>query len=217
MRHAPLNLLHGQAGVYRVASKLCLMGLNPYFAAVDTGTDILVEGCRVQVKSAHLSQRGPYPNGAYWFKLGRTTIRKRRQVWENVTFSNFCDFVVFWGIDHDRMWVVPASDVDNAQCVVVGPELGYRDIDMVQLRDMASSGMNKTQIASALGVSPTTVSRRLAGLYTEPDTSRTLCQRVRNCENRWDLIELFIQAKSGCMAELGSLQQLESKEALAHE
>ncbi len=204
MRKTPMNLLQGQAGVYRAASKLCLMGLNPYFAAVDDGADLLVDGVRIQVKAAHLRCDKVYKNGAYWFKLGRTAIRNRRQVWEAIKFTDICDFAVFWGIEEDKLWVVPAHELDGHHCLTLGPGVSYRTIPAEELAKLKAEGKTNAEIGKIFDSSDTTVGRRLAGMYTE--TSRTLCQRVRNCEGRWDLLEAFIQAKGSCSAELGSPQ-----------
>src|SRR6266446_8977274 len=94
---APMNMLQGQAGVWRVSSELALRGLNPHFPGVDHGYDLTVGGgLRLQVKSAHLSFRKPYPQGAYWFKLGHgpvvsgyNTIKRRGAR----IFSEKCEFV----------------------------------------------------------------------------------------------------------------------------
>lgn len=191
MRTTPENLLKGQAGVYQVASQLCLRGFNPHFPAVDVGADLVIDaGVRIQVKSTHLRFQSPYPNGAYWFKLGTTRIEKRRQVWRNVKFSEFCDFVVFWGIDQNRFWVIPAPELDDHQCLVLGPDTWYRDLDAAKLREMADSGMTQSEIAKAVGTTQITISRRLRGQYTI--SQKTFGQTARRHENDWELIHSYI-------------------------
>lgn len=124
-RNLPKNLAHGQAGVYRVASELLLRGYTPCLPIVDIGADLMLqEGLRIQVKTASLRKSKPYPNGAYWFKLGRTERVKNTQIFRTGRiFSEECDFVVLFGIDESRFWVVPTNLMDNHQCVVVGPKI----------------------------------------------------------------------------------------------
>jgi hypothetical protein len=193
MRKTPQNLLQGQAGVYQVASQLCLRGFNPCFPAVDIGADLVVDGgIRIQVKAANLCKRGGYTAGAYWFKLGKMTIRNRKQTWVQVNFSDFCDFAVFWGIDHNRFWIVPAADLDGHQLVVVGPDLGYRSLPMETIESMMAGGSRQQDVADSLGVSQMTISRRLRGQYVTP--ARPLCERVRRLEGRWDLIGEYLES-----------------------
>jgi len=122
MKQVPQNLLQGQAGVYRIASLLCMRGLNPYFPAVDVGADLIVDSCKIQVKCAHLRLNSVYPNGAYWFKLSFPTVKQGKRVWKNRAFSDSCDFVVFWGIEHDKFWIVPSSKLDTKQCLTLCPD-----------------------------------------------------------------------------------------------
>jgi len=198
-KKAPINLLQGMAGVYQVAAQLCLRGMNPHFPAVDIGADLVVDGgIRIQVKAAHLREGGPYPDGAYWFKLGKMTIRQRRQTWVSVSFPEICEFAVFWGIEENRFWIVPAEYLEGHQCLVIGPQLSYRNVVVKKIEDLLQAGKTQEEIGKILGVSQMTISRRLRGLFTSP--VRTLCQQVRNCEGRWDLIEdhvrLMLQAES---------------------
>jgi hypothetical protein len=192
-RITPANLLQGQAGVYQVASQLCLRGFNPHFPAVDIGADLVVDGgIRIQIKAAHLRLDKVYPQGAYWFKLGRTAIRHRTQVWEAVNFTDFCDFAVFWGIEQTRFWIVPASALDGHQCLVLGPVSTYCDIDIEAVKRMQSDGLRQEDIGNALGVSQMTISRRTRGLFTKP--LRTLRMTIDQYENRWDLIQGYLDS-----------------------
>lgn len=121
-----LGNLKGQAGVYAVASQLCLRGHIPFFPAVDQGVDLVIgNGIRIQVKCAHLIQskhglkggKGYYIGGAYGFNL-------RRGVWDKSTnrtsrreirsYEGVADFFVLWGIDEDRFWIVPTSVKNRA-------------------------------------------------------------------------------------------------------
>lgn len=195
-RKAPQNLLQGQAGVYRVASVLCLQGLNPFFPAVDHGVDILADGLiRIQVKSAHLRTDRVYPQGAYWFKLGRTAIREKRQVWEQVGFTEFCDFVVFWGIEQDRFWITPAAALTNHQCLVLGPDVWHRNIDVESTSELLASGMLQSEVAESLNVSQSTVSRHVRGIHAV--SRRSLGATVKGYESQWDLIHGYLSSLKG--------------------
>ena len=194
--------IQGQAGVFRVASELLLRGLNPQFPSVDCGADLIVEGgVQIQVKSAHLRYQATcYPQGAYWFKLtrgpvahGNHGLRKRSPR----VFSEDCEFVVFWGIEQHRFWVVPAPLVDGRSLLVAGPDIGWKDVDVDQIKRLHSQGLTDTQIAEQLGVSRTTVKRRLLGKFVEPVESRALTHKVRECEGRWDSIESSVRLATG--------------------
>ena len=120
------NLLTGQAGILRVASELLLRGMNAAEPFVDTGIDLIVDGrARVQVKTAHLAgPRGKYPRSMYWFKLwqspiitGATNIRKRGQK----SYDGIADFVVFFGVDTNQFWIVPAQEISQRATWILGP------------------------------------------------------------------------------------------------
>ena len=197
--------LQGQAGVYRVASELLLRGFNPQFPAVDCGYDLSVEGgVRVQVKSGHLRMNSKvYPQGAYWFKLTRGPVaqgnhRVRRRAPR--VFSQECDFVVFWGIEQQRFWIVPSAVLDNKSLVVLGPDIGWKSGELEEIRRLHGEGLRQEDIAERLGMSQMTVSRRLRGLFTEPCESRSLTYQVRQGEGRWDLIESYVDLLTGAVA-----------------
>lgn len=135
MKKAPKNLLDGQAGVYQVASQLCSRGFNPHFPAVDIGADLVIDaGIRIQVKTTHLKTSTQYPNGVYWFGLHKTVIKKRMQVCENRLFSPDCDFVVLWGIEQNKFWVVPAAVLDSVQVLAIRPDPLFKDCLSVTMR-----------------------------------------------------------------------------------
>lgn len=185
--------LQGQAGVYRVASELLLRGYNPSFPSVDVGADLVVDGgIRIQVKCAHVSygRCSTYKKGAYWFKLlGRTavvtgsnTIRHRAAR----VFSEECDFVILWGIEENRFWVVPSAHLDGHVLVVVGPDIQYVSVDPNEIDRLYASGMTQQQIADKMNVSASVIWTRLNGKHR--DCARTISSKVRECESRWDLI-----------------------------
>lgn len=196
---APMNLLQGQAGVYRVASELMLRGYNPCFPAVDHGVDILIdEGVRIQVKSAHVRFHSKvFPDGAYWYKLhqaayvsGNNTIHKSRAR----IYSEFCDFVVFWGIEGNYFWIAPSATFDGVSCVVLNPSLPmWHELPIEKIQEMHAQGRTKTEIANELEVSRETISRRLKGLYAQPSHRNQVARVVRAGLNRWDLIDAYLR------------------------
>lgn len=213
MSGCPQNLLQGQAGVWRVASELALRGFTPHFPGVDFGYDIMIEaGVRIQVKCAHLSFRRPYPKGAYWFKLakgaivsGSNTIKKRL----TQVFSEKSEFVILWGIEQQRFWIVPSGHLDNHQLVVVGPDVGHRALDMGKVKALHAEGRSQEWIARELGVQQMTISRRLRGLYVE--AQRATSQKVRECEGRWVQIQECVDLAHG-VESIESFQETTSQE-----
>lgn len=134
----PHTLSLGQAGVYRACSELLLRGVNCSIPVVDTGVDILLhDGRRVQVKATKLAARrskdkqAPSLGPAYRFTLSvkqhgnfdqgswRRTATSRPFVLRS--YSDEVDFLVLWGVDEDRFWIVPAAVCDQRQCLVLYP------------------------------------------------------------------------------------------------
>jgi hypothetical protein len=183
----------GQAAVYRVVSELILRGFNVALPCVDDhGVDIYADGIRIQVKSAYSRFNHVYTQGAYWFKLthgaivtGGNTIRKRggRQ------FSAQCDFVIFMGIDEQRFWIVPAAMLDRTTLVTLflGPDGFHKRQDFEEAKRLSAEGLTQQEIGDRLGISQVAVSYQLRGGRKEKPKA-TMSSRVRELENRWDLI-----------------------------
>jgi hypothetical protein len=118
----------GMAGVYAVASRLCLLGHTPFFPSVDFGVDIMLDnGLKLQVKCGRLRKHKAYPNGAYSFDVrkaftivGHTVIKHQKER----TYVGTCDFIVFWGIDEDRFFVIPCASMEGA--VWIPPKHSHR-------------------------------------------------------------------------------------------
>ena len=190
------NLLNGQAGVHRVAVELLLRGINVWFPTVDVGVDLMAEGgVRIQVKSTHIAYFKPYPKGAYWFHLrqgpiasGKNNIRVRAPR----KFSEQCDFVVLWGIDQDRFFIVPSADVDGAQCLVVGPPVAWKELDTERIKELRSQRLTQEQVASRMGVQQMTISNRERGAKGSKRPSRSA--KARCNEGRWELIQSCISS-----------------------
>lgn len=134
---APQHLLTGQAGVYRVMSELMLRGVNVYLPIVDVGIDIILgNDLRVQVKAANLrtqkmkSKKGPYEYGpAYFWSLNSSQVgAKHKYIHRKLKYSDQVHYMVFWGIDEDRFWIVPASITDTIGHLALFPRVPERDI-----------------------------------------------------------------------------------------
>jgi hypothetical protein len=123
------SILTGKAGEYAVASQLLTRGMNLFLPCSDTGVDLMAEnGCRVQVKSAHLrcspSVIKHYTEGVYTFHFPKRKYlaTSKGEVRERINrkFSDYCDVVVLWGIEQNRFWVVSADLLDGIQCIALG-------------------------------------------------------------------------------------------------
>lgn len=185
------TVMQGQAGVYRVASELLMRKFHVCFPAADGhGVDLVLEsGVRIQVKSAHLGTYGPSSRQAcYQFAFAKTKFAsasgKLRK--ELCSHSDKCDFVVLWGIDTDKFWIVPAALVDHKGYVQIGEASRYQDVDNSTITDMLAQGKTWRQTARELGITTATVSRRLSGKVQEPKSM--FVAQIRACENRWDLV-----------------------------
>ncbi len=186
------NLLTGQAGVWQVASQLALRGLNPYFPGVDLGCDLLAEGrVRLQVKAASLrTHTRVYPDGAYYFKFwqssivtGARNIRRRGQR----DYTNCADFMMLWGVNENRFWVVPTALVARTSGLVLGPRGFHQRQDFVDARALRATGLTQQEIGNRLGISQVAVSYQLRGGRTRLPR-QTVGAQVRQLEDRWDLI-----------------------------
>lgn len=205
-KKAPMILLKGQAGVWRVASMLALRGMNPLFPGVDHGYDLMIgKGVRIQVKSTHkrFDHLVYQKTGAYHFHLRRSAYaRGNNTLVKNAPriFSESSDFVVLWGIDEDRFWVVPSSEVDGVSLVLVGPTEKQKpdrpDINLPAILELRESGMSLAAIARYFDCSRGSISRRLSGdigLPLSGTPKYTISSRVRACEDRWDLIQSYME------------------------
>jgi len=145
----------GQAGVYRVCAELLVRGVNCAIPTVDTGVDILLlDGRRVQVKATRLASRrskdkqAPSLGPAYRFTLSVKGFGNPHQgSWRRHassrpfvlrSYSNEVDFLVLWGVDEDRFWVIPAAICDQRQCLVLYP--GHRIPQIRTSSDVAAFG-----------------------------------------------------------------------------
>jgi len=167
--------------------ELLRQGINPYRPVVDDhGVDLmLLNGLRLQVKSAHLSAPNKGRSRSYVFScaqnvygIGYRRIQKRR------TFANECDFVIFVGLDQRRFWILPATLIDAYGDM----SIVMRECDsaptLLKINEMLGKGMLKTEIAKELGCCETTIWKRGKG-FRERNCKLSL---IRSYEDRWDLV-----------------------------
>lgn len=214
-----LNNLTGKAGECSVAAQLFLRGLPVAFSLVDMGVDLhAINGCRIQVKSAHVSatpkalrKLGP---GCYFFplpKVKRVAINDR-QARLNVreVFSKYCDVVVFWGIEGNRYWVVPAALAERSSGLILGADDPGRFVGNVkEMRDMLSLGYSRQEIASHHGIDRTTVHNLLKSPKDFQGPSVT--SLVRQCENAWEHIFNFSRAATNVADEDAQPSEVRAK------
>lgn len=108
--------LIGQAGVWEVASQLALRGMYPLFPGIDKGYDLVLEnGLRIQVKTATLKIYGGDKRYlAYCFDCrGKKWNPELKQVRPSghKDYATRADYYVLWGVDENRFWVIPTSEV----------------------------------------------------------------------------------------------------------
>lgn len=184
--------LIGQGGVYRVTSELMLRGHNVLFPAVDTGADIVVDGgVRLQVKTASLSKPPSNPRGQYTYHFQRSTkVGKVRGYTKGRRFSEECDFVVLYGIEHGRFWIVPASLLDDIKgLTMMAYEVAWEILDKSAVEQGLQAGKPPAVVSRETNVSLSTVLRVRDSIGVR---TTSVSQEVRKCEGRWDFIQQFM-------------------------
>jgi hypothetical protein len=190
MRTLPKPLAQGQAGVYAVASQLLLRGITPCFPSVDIGTDIItIAGTKLQVKSCHAHIHPKWYGGFqfYPFTFGKHVKLSKGQRIENYhIFSEICDFVVLWGIEQSRYWIVPAHLLDGKSGCTLGPESAFCAADIEIVKQARKAGMTYRAISAKHNLSLATTHR-----LDNSDYEANFSSKVREYENHWDLISSY--------------------------
>lgn len=185
----------GKAAEYRVASELLLRGITPSFPAVDMGCDIILEhGIRIQVKCCQARRtRGHSKQACYFIAPSKRIRHKNQRVvdFHDRVMSDECDFVIAWGIEENRFWIIPAHLLDGKRDVSLGPECYFKTTDLKRIIDLRQQGRSYTQIAKELDVSQTMVWALATGKRDGSDRYPEL-REIRACENRWDLLTQHI-------------------------
>lgn len=176
----------GKAGEYAVASQLLLRGLSVHFPAVDVeGVDLIVGNrVRVQVKSA----RTRIDRKGYAFTMASRIPRLKSGVYEDRSkdWSLVVDFVICWGADENRFWVIPSAVFGahrKVQTLLLGAPQTHWIVDQEEIRALASTGLNQREIACRMGISEMSVSRAVRGI--EPSTSPSPSVEANRFEGAW--------------------------------
>lgn len=152
-------------------------------------------GCRIQVKTTHSlpeDNKANYPAGAYWFALPKVRIRStstvgKFRVVKRPKFSDICDVVVFYGMEDDRYWIVPAKFCDGVSAFVMGFENPRRfSGDINELRELNKNGMSHEKIAEKFNCHRVTVTRLI---NSDKDYQKQSNFEIgRRNENAWEHI-----------------------------
>lgn len=192
----------GKAGEYAVAAQLMIRNVNVFFPAVDNGVDLIADnGCRIQVKSAHLrlspSCLKVYPQGVYSFHFPKNKFiassKVKIRTVPSKKFSDMCDVVVLWGVEQNRFWIASSYLFDQRQCVFMGPPQDrafMKDID--EMKAMEQMGFSQEAIGKHFGISQTSAGKRLSQAkvpYFEDNPTHV----IRRSENAWENILNFGQ------------------------
>lgn len=179
----------GRAGEYAVASNLLVRGVPVHFPAVDVGADLIVgEKIRVQVKSSRFVNVRGKAQSFYNFSLTTSLpnwktghAKTLRRDW-----SKYCDFVVCWGVNENRFWVIPTSQIsgDRALCtLMLGAPRSRWTVNPEEIRALVGTGLNQRDVAKRLGVSEMSVSRACNGV--ERTGRRTVAMDLDKYEGAW--------------------------------
>jgi hypothetical protein len=188
----------GKAGEYAVAAQLLLRDVLVLWPAVDQGYDLETENhCRLQVRCGHLSNSDGRASQHYAFML-----RKRKPVPISNTvakvvpqrpFAEVCDFVVFWGIEQNRFWIVPPALCDGCAGIRLGMEPVTRPrlvANIADVKEMVSLGYSQTQIAKHYGTTRCVIQRFLS---EGRDWDASVVSKMRACENDWEKVTNFVR------------------------
>ena len=189
-----LNQRQGKAAEYIVASQILLRGGDVSWPAIDTGYDLIgPNGCKVQVKSAHLrctpAVTKNYPEGVYTFGLvSRGNYRKEKRTSKLHDYWDKCDILVFWGIEHNRFWIAPSYMVEGSWSVVLGPDSSRAfESEIPKIKELLAQGLTQEEVGRMYGVGGPAICTRLQRAGT-PMHSDSASFKVRKCENAWGYI-----------------------------
>lgn len=188
--------LVGRAGEYTVAAQLLLRDVVVYWPSVDLGCDLETENhCRIQVKTGHLTKEREDRGRCYEFRLPKVfpvpSLGGASRIVSRKKFAEVCDFVVFWGIEQNRFWIIPAHLCDDSTGMRLGYELSTRPrlvTHQAAVLEMVGLGYSQEQIAKHYGVTRSTIQRFISN---RRDWSESTVSQMRSCENAWHSIIEF--------------------------
>lgn len=166
-----------------------MRGVTPYQPAADiAGVDLLTDaGVRIQVKATRLiAPRGHGRSDSYAFELRCTRPNGLHKLTRfKRHFSAQCDFVILWGADEDRFWIVPSALLDGCGSIRMTGIQRWKNADTDAIRADRDDGLSYDQVAKRHGVSISVVWGRVKRGH--PKAGR-FANAVRQHENRWDLL-----------------------------
>jgi hypothetical protein len=203
------NLKIGQAGVHAVISQLMLRGHDAWLPVSDDhGVDVKVDdGVRIQVKTSSIRYRKPWPTGHYSFSFHKQTYRAgNRIVSLRRDTAAECDFVILWGIEQNRFWIIPSGVVKDRRSVMfsANPETAYVRVDIEAVNRLVECGMSLPDAAKQMNVPLTTLWRRMTTGVNAPKgawgKTATMYARYEGCWDQLKGIET-IPAQAGTMSK----------------
>lgn len=183
----------GKAGEHAVASELLVRGIPVHIPIVDVGCDLIAgERVRIQVKSARLFRgtEKSRPMASYMFSLGTSAPNWKngchKTIWRD--WSKVCDFIICWGVDERRFWVIPTNLLSTARERTVttlhvgGPRKRWT-VDQEEVRALVATGLSQRDAAKRLGISEMSVSR--ACNFATQTSMPTISAQFDKYENAW--------------------------------
>src|SRR4030095_9483357 len=173
----------GKAGEHAVAAQLLMRGVPVSFPAVDDGADLLAGHLRIQIKAERKIKVKRAGSWGYHFNIGVSKWSpSQRKFYKDHPTKTHADFYVFWGVDENRFWVVPAHLLSRNAVRVVEDSRRYK-VDHRAIQALIGTGLTQREIAARLEVSEMSVSRAAHGLL--PKTEPGSCQEVIEREDAW--------------------------------
>lgn len=117
MKRAFQKHLDGMAATFAVCEQLCRYGHTPAIPVVDFGIDVMLDnGLKIQIKSSKCRAHPGYSNGVYAFDLRKGWTRVKGEIVGHPVdrdYAEICDFVVFFGVDERRFFVIPVGAIER--------------------------------------------------------------------------------------------------------
>lgn len=181
----------GKAGEHAVASELLVRGIPVHVPIVDIGCDLIAgERVRIQVKSARIFKgtEKSRPMASYMFSLGTSAPNwkngNHKTIWRD--WSKACDYIVCWGVDERRFWIIPSKLLSGEKTVTTlhigGPRKRWT-VNQEEVRALVSTGLSQRDAAKRLGISEMSVSR--ACNFATQTSMPTISAQFDKYENAW--------------------------------
>ncbi len=205
----------GKAGEHAVASELLSRFIDVAFPTVDSGVDLIAGGkVRIQVKTSNRSPLRPsgYVFGLGHKRLGKSTSKKALRDW-----SKEVDFLICYGLDEKRCWILPSSVLTKyptVESLCLGTQ-HHGVVDSQKVYDLLDSGMKQCEVARVMGIHPVTVSEHARGNrknLKNKNFSHILAVEADKYENAWHEIEAAVNLAN----EIDDIDSLLSLSEIEH-